>query len=73
VLIWGRRHLERVLNEYVWHYNHERPHQSLALRPPRGIAIGAAPGGSRPPWTAVSVRRRDRLGGLVREYYQVAA
>jgi putative transposase len=73
MLIWGRRHLERVLNEYVQHYNDQRPHRSLALRPPRGIAIGAAPGGSRPPWTAASVRRRDRLGGLVHEYYQVAA
>jgi putative transposase len=73
MLIWGRRHLERVLNEYVQHYNDQRPHRSLALRPPRGIAIGAAPGESRPPWTAASVRRRDRLGGLVHEYYQVAA
>jgi hypothetical protein len=73
VLIWGRRQLERVLNEYVRHYNDQRPHRSLALRPPRGIAIGEAPGGSRLPWTAASVRRRDRLGGLVHEYYQVAA
>jgi putative transposase len=73
MLIWGRRHLERVLNEYVRHSNDQRPHRSLALRPSRGIAIGAAPGGSRPPWTAARVRRRDRLGGLVHEYYQVAA
>ncbi len=73
VLIWGRRQLERVLNEYVRHYNDERPHRSLALRPPRGLDIGAAPGRSRPPWTAASVRRRDGLGGLVHEYYQVAA
>jgi len=73
MLIWGRRHLERVLDEYVRHYNSERPHRSLALRPPRGTAIGAAPCGSRPPWRAASVRRRDRLGGLVHEYYQVAA
>ena len=73
MLIRGRRHLERVLDEYVRHYNDQRPHRSLALRPPRGIDIGAVPGGSRPPWTAASVRRRDRLGGLVHEYYQVAA
>jgi hypothetical protein len=32
--------------------------------------MGAVPGGSRPPWTAASVRRRDRLGGSVHEYYQ---
>ena len=35
MLIWGRRHLERVLNEYVRHYNDERPHRSLELLPPR--------------------------------------
>jgi putative transposase len=70
LLIWGRRLLERVLNEYVRHYNDERPHRSLALRPPSGIAIGVAPDGVT---AAASVRRRDRLGGLVHEYYQVAA
>jgi putative transposase len=70
MLIWGRRHLERVLNEYVRHYNDQRPHRSLALRPPRGVDIGVAPGGVT---AAVSVGRRDRLGGLVHEYYQVAA
>ena len=70
VLIWGRRHLERVLDVYVRHYNDERPHRSLALRPPRGIDIGVVPGGAP---AAVSVGRRDRLGGLVHEYYQVAA
>jgi hypothetical protein len=70
VLIWGRRHLERVLDEYVRHDNDERPHRGLALRPPRGIDIGVVPGGVT---AAVSVGRRDRLGGLVHEYYQVAA
>jgi putative transposase len=70
VLIWSRRHLERVLNEYVRHYNDERQHRSLALRPPSSIATRAAPGAVT---VAASVRRRDRLGGLVHEYYQVAA
>jgi putative transposase len=70
VLIWGRHHLERVLNEYVRHYNDERPHRGLALCPPRSIAVRAAPGAVA---AAASVGRRDRLGGLVHEYYQVAA
>jgi Integrase core domain len=44
LLIWGRRrHLERVLDQYVRHDNHERPHQSLALCSPRSIAARAAP------------------------------
>jgi putative transposase len=70
MLIWGRRHLERVLGEYVRHYNDQRPHRSLALRPPVGIDTGSVP-------SAVAVidgvRRRDRLGGLVHEYYQAVA
>ena len=70
LLIWGRRHLERVLDEYVRHYNDERPHRSLALRSPRSIAVEAAPDAVT---AAASVGCRDRLGGLVHEYYQVAA
>jgi putative transposase len=69
MLIWGRRHLERVLDEYVRHYNDERPHQSLALRPPRAIEVRAGPDRVT---AAVRIRRRDRLGGVVHEY-QVAA
>jgi hypothetical protein len=72
MLIWGRRHLERVLDEYVRHYNHQRPHRSLQLRPPSGSDIESTP----TPSAAViagRVRRRDRLGGLVHEYYQAAA
>jgi len=70
VLVWGRRHLERVLDEYVRHYNDERPHRGLALRPPRGIEVRAGPDVVT---VTACVRRRDRLGGLVHEYYQVAA
>jgi hypothetical protein len=72
MLIWGRRHLERVLDEYVRHYNHQRPHRSLQLRPPGGSDIESTP---TPSAAAIAgrVRRRDRLGGLVHEYYQAAA
>ena len=70
MLIWGRRHLERVLDEYVRHYNDERPHRGLALRPPRGIEVRAGPDAVT---VNARVRRRDRLGGLVHEYHQVAA
>ena len=64
LLILGRRHLERVLREYVDHYNHERPHRALELRapepPPRVLPIRLRP--------QPSIRRRDRLGGLIHEY-----
>ena len=34
LLIFGRRHLERVLRVYVRHYNGHRPHRALGLTPP---------------------------------------
>ena len=33
LLVFGRRHLERVLCEYVDHYNRERPHRGAPVRP----------------------------------------
>jgi putative transposase len=71
MLIWSRRHLEGVLDEYVQHYNNERPHRGLALWPSRKIDIGVAP--ARAPVAATVVRPRDRLGGLVHEYSEAAA
>jgi putative transposase len=70
VLAWGRRYPERVPGGYVRHYNDQRPRRGLALRPPRGIAPGSVPSA-----VAVTgrVRRRDRPGGLVHEYYDAAA
>ena len=35
ILIFGERHLRRVLAEYAAHYNGQRPHRALRLRPPR--------------------------------------
>ena len=64
LLILGRRHLEQVLREYVNHYNRERPHRALELRTPEP-SPEAIPLRS-PASTAIS--RRDRLGGLIREY-----
>ena len=62
LLITGPRHLTQVLQEYIEHYNTHRPHRSLDQQPP----TGATPPPSRAPL------RRDRLGGLVHEYLQVA-
>jgi hypothetical protein len=62
----SERHLRLVLCEYVEHYNVHRPHRTLCQGPPTG----------REPPPAMSqnvrVRRRDRLGGLIHEYTQVA-
>jgi len=61
VLVYGRRHLERVLRTYVVHYTEERPHRGLDLAVPSG-----RPGGPRP--TRSAVKRRDVLDGLIHEY-----
>ena len=66
MLITGERHLRLFLGEYADHYNLHRPHRALQQSPPAGRPVAPAPGAS------VRVRRRDRLGGLIREYAQVA-
>ena len=66
MLITGERHLRLVLSEYIDHYNTHRPHRTLQQNPPVGRA--------HPHSLEANVRvlRRDRLGGLIREYAQVA-
>lgn len=66
VLIFGRRHLERVLDAYTEHYNRARPHRAIGLHPPDGASSVESVAGSR-------VRRRDVLGGLLHEYFRAAA
>ena len=66
LLILNRRHLEHVLRVYVDHYNRERPHRALELRPPE-------PDEPRQRSRVSEIRRRDRLGGLIHEYYRAAA
>jgi transposase InsO family protein len=64
LLIANRRHLQRVLAEFVGHYNGHRPHRALGLAPPEPRR--PAPPVRMPP--AVSIHRHDRLGGLIHEY-----
>jgi putative transposase len=66
LLILGRRHLETVLRIYTAHYNGERPHRGLALLSPD-------PTNADPPASHGEIKRRDRLGGLIREYHRAAA
>jgi putative transposase len=67
LLILGRRQLQHVLASYVLHYNEHRPHRSLAQRPPC-----TDPTSDVQPMANVidlgRVRRRDLLGGRIREY-----
>jgi transposase InsO family protein len=66
MLIFGGRQLRSVLAEYADHYNGHRPHRALGQTPPlapREPVVLASAG---------RVVRRDRLGGLIHEYAQVA-
>jgi putative transposase len=63
LILVGERRLLRVLEEFVAHYHRERNHQGLdnALIAPAPRVVGSA-----------RVRCRERLGGLLRYYYQAA-
>jgi transposase InsO family protein len=67
LLILNQAHMELVLGVFVTHYNEHRPHRALSLAPPEprrsSVASAAA---------TVRVHRRDRLGGVVREYILAA-
>jgi putative transposase len=65
MLIFGHRHLEQVLAEYVAHYNGHRPHRSLDQQPPLPLESRPASIGN-PELTRL--RRADKLGGLIHEY-----
>jgi transposase InsO family protein len=69
LLILNRRHLEHVLLVYVDHYNTQRPHRALKLVPPDPPDPPEPP----PEDSQGDIRRRDRLGGLIPEYYREAA
>jgi putative transposase len=66
LLVVGRRHLERIVRDYLSHYNIERPHRALALATP--TREPCEPRGSPP----TEIHRRDVLGGLIHEYRAAA-
>jgi hypothetical protein len=55
-----------VVGAYISHHNEHRPHRSLDQRPP----LSKPPPAEQPP---SQIGRRDRLGGLIHEYYAIAA
>ena len=65
MLIFGERHLRSVLAQYAVHYNTQRPHRALQLRPPR-------PESPVPEPVLGRIRRRPVLGGLINQYEPAA-
>jgi transposase InsO family protein len=66
ILIVNQRHAVAVLAEYERHFNQHRPHRGL------GQAAPLRPLPDAHPRQDFRVRRRERLGGLLHEYTQVA-
>ena len=62
LILFGRHKLRRALQEYIEHYNSERPHQGIGNVPISGRSIPR-----RGPVTC-----QERLGGLLK-HYRVAA
>jgi transposase InsO family protein len=66
LLIRSEKHLKMALDEFVEHYNNERPHRGIDLEVPVAYSTLRT-------FTSVDrVQRADRFGGLVHEY-RVAA
>jgi putative transposase len=65
LLIYGERHLWRLLAEYAQHYNGHRPHQSRNQRPPLH-----EPG--QPIDVTARITRRKVVHGLISEYRRAA-
>jgi hypothetical protein len=65
-MILGPRHLESVLATYVDHYNRKCLDRGLDLRP----TDGSPP---TPLDASNAIARRDRLGGIIHEYYRKTA
>jgi transposase InsO family protein len=65
ILIMNARHLRKVLAEYESHFNGHRPHRVLSNASP----LRPLPD---PVDADIKVIRRDRLGGLLHGYAQVA-
>ena len=65
MIFFGRRSLERALEQSVAHYHTERNHQGLGNRIiEAGDEVGRDAG---------DVRCRERLGGMLRYYHREAA
>ena len=63
-LIFGEKHFDYLVKQYVVHYHEERPHQGLANR-----LISGEP----PPSAEAVIECGTRLGGMLKHYYRVAA
>jgi putative transposase len=69
MLITGSRHLRDILDKYVAHDNHHRPHRARNLRPPDSHDVTTAVISDT---RTAKIRRQRVLGGLINEYQRAA-
>jgi putative transposase len=67
-IIWNRRQLQRLVVDYIDHYNQHRPHRSLHQQPPTATEETTP---SEPP-PQLHVVRSTRCDGLIHEYRKAA-
>ncbi len=63
-LVFGEKHFDYLVREYIEHYHQERPHQGVGNR-----LIAGQP----PPSADNAIQCRTRLGGLLKHCYREAA
>ena len=68
-IIWNRHQLERLVVDYIEHYNTHRPHRALDQRPPRPATPDEGMKRAPQPLRAV---RTSRCDGLINEYRNAA-
>ena len=66
-IIWNQRQLERLVVDYIDHYNDHRPHRSLDQRPPRATEAPTPPGQRH-----LQVVKSAQCDGLINEYRNAA-
>jgi len=64
-IVFGESHLRYLIDEYLAHYNHERPHQGIGNVP---LEVS-----TECPQDDGTVICDERLGGLLRHYSRLAA
>ncbi|MBI1370874.1 MAG: transposase [Planctomycetes bacterium] len=66
-VVFGERHLQRLVDEYVAYYQELRPHQAIGN-------VVLDPNSSSPlAYNDETVDSQDILGGLIKHYYRKAA
>ena len=67
LILFGENSLRRAVSNYLDHFHHERNHQG------KGNRLLFSDGAAGSPARAITIRCRERLGGLLKYYYSRAA